>query len=131
MSEFQSLTTTPPENPNSVYTAGYSNVILYNVTNASQCHAIPADFIGSFVSIRAEGATVTFLFGIDSTLVVDNTITSTATGARSASLGRPLVDTQECDVYLTEGCKYIARQGSGNGSLRIIQSSTKSVKVLP
>ena len=122
----QFLEPQPPLNPNATYTDGNSTVAYYTVTAATQVNAVPADFIGAFVTLIAEGTTVDFLFGKDSAQQVSNAIVATAAGARDAKLGRQLLASQEIDVWLPPSCKYLARIGAGVGQLRMVLSSGKS-----
>lgn len=101
--------------PRQIGSTASSRVRLYSATSTSQVDALPREWQGHYVRIRAEGGDVDYLVSDYASAAVDHTISATSTGATSTALGDRIPSGDYADVVipLSAGVtQYLAREAS-------------------
>ena len=113
----------PPAQRDKNSSSTVTSVRLFDVTTDSQSHVLPREWIGRYVNIRAETATVDYFLTPHSGQTVDRTVAATAAGASGVTLGGRLDAGSSDDVIVPEfgGAPdiYLVREGTATGALRI------------
>lgn len=103
-----------------------TSVRFYDCTSTSQAHEVPSAWFGRIVRISNETANLAqFFFSFNSAATCDETISATAAGAASASLGGSIAGNTERHVTVpsppnpAQDKVYFVRASVTNTSLRL------------